>query len=254
MIPSTKDENRAFTGLRRRARRLVARLQDGRLLVPAWLWCRGWLLFHFFATAMLLLPVNAVTANAYPLVSSYLLPAFQQSWSLFAPDPDGKTRHFLFQCSLETADGGKHISALFDGSRPFYESTWRMRLGPGQRVQRAFSSISALLGVGDSRILHVHRYFAQGNPAVMAWLEQRIEERRAMRITRGKMMAHRLAFYACHERFPNETILDAYAALDIVSPLPFLERLEQKPKPQPVRITYGWSHQTVASVRATNEN
>ena len=120
-----------------------------RLTLPALLVCWSWLVFHFLCTTLYLAPTGTLQAGLYDLACSYMRPRFSQRWALFAPDPDGKTRHLQVRCRLEQPDGRLRETPFYDVTERFYASPWHTRLGPDGRLLRAYVSTLLLLDPDD---------------------------------------------------------------------------------------------------------
>lgn len=83
------------------------------------------LCLHFVASILHVGPMNPVQIRAQPLTQAWLLPYFEQTWTLFAPDPIAEDRGMLarFRCDDGTVSGWSdvtttHIEAV-QGSRLF---------------------------------------------------------------------------------------------------------------------------------------
>lgn len=229
--------------------RLIRERRAMRLLVLIFLASWGWFAVHFFFTAMYLLPLNGLTARLYPVASAYILPRFRQHWALFAPDPDGKTKHFQFRCRLEDKDGVVTDSQMYNVSEEFYANTWRTRLGPGQRLHRAYMMPLGMLSKVRAKWLHAHMYLAQGRPEAIKELEEKLAQLADAKAKRSREIAGRIAAIACRRQFPGEKIVQAYAVVDIVQPRSFHQRTELDIPVDAVRVEFGWHEVKAGTVR-----
>lgn len=196
--------------------------------------------FHFTCTALYLLPVNALTARLYPFVASYMHPHFRQNWSLFAPDPDGKTKHFQFRCRVIDAGGSEAVSDMYDASEPFYSSVWTTRLGPGMRLHRAYTSPLSALSVSRSKAFRSALYLAAAHPALVDAIEAQRQRHQDRQVARSRIIAARLAASACKQEFPHARIVETNPMFDIVHPRPFHLRSDSTTPTESVRIDFGW--------------
>jgi hypothetical protein len=208
-----------------------------RLSVPALVACWGWFVFHFACTAIYLAPTGTLEVGLFDFVSKYMRPRFSQRWSLFAPDPDGKTRHFEVACRLQQPDGSLQETPFYDVSERFYSSPWHTRLGPDGRVHRAYLSLTAILDKGD-KSFDVLRYRARQNPALQQQLQHTLENVGQWRAQYAQQMASRAASAECQRQFPEAKIAAVAAAIDIVPARPFFTG---DPEPSsPLRVDLGW--------------
>ena len=60
----------------------------------------GLLILHFAMTFFYVAPRNLVSARADKVISSYMLPYFDQDWKLFAPDPAKTDPHILVRAKV----------------------------------------------------------------------------------------------------------------------------------------------------------
>jgi hypothetical protein len=211
-----------------------------RLAVVALLASWAWFGVHFLCTAVYLLPISTLTARLYPVATSYLLPYFRQRWSLFAPDPDGKTKHFQFRCRVTEPGGTVTESEPYNLSEGYYSNTWKTRLGPGQRVHRMFTSSVSALDNRPSKGYEVRLYLAEGQPEVLADLEKQLDQVRRARVEYSLVYAGRLAMIACQRQFPGRNVVQANAWVDIVDPPPFHPSAESSASSKSIRIDFGW--------------
>ncbi len=65
--------------------------------------CSSVLVLHFLATIVFLMPLSIPGVHFGSAAHRYIVPVFQQRWSLFAPDPPLRNVFLHFQC--ERADG-----------------------------------------------------------------------------------------------------------------------------------------------------
>src|SRR4051812_28946806 len=202
-----------------------------RLTLPALLVCWSWLVFHFLCTTVYLAPTGTVQSGLYDLACRYMRPRFSQRWALFAPDPDGKTRHLQVRCRIEQPDGGLQETPFYDVTERFYASPWRTRLGPDGRLLRAYLSTLLLLDP-DDKAFDVLRYRAKGNPALRAPLEQALKSVGQWRSSYAQQMAARIGSAECRRQFPGAKIAAVTAAMDLVPPQPYFASDPQPAGPQ----------------------
>jgi hypothetical protein len=200
----------------------------------------AWFGLHFACTAIYLLPISTLTARLSPITSKYMDPYFRQRWALFAPDPDGKTKHFQFRCRVENAAGVLTETPLFDLSDGYYASTWKTRLGPGHRVHRAYTSALVLLNMEDTKAMQAQLYLAQTNPEALTALNEQRDKIRSLRIEKSAELAGRLSAMACRRQFPTDRVVESSAAIDVVEPRPFAQRSDPRVSVSSLRIDFGW--------------
>ena len=207
------------------------------LRLPALVVCWSWLVFHFLCTTVYLAPTGTVQAGLYELACRYMRPRFSQRWALFAPDPDGKTRHFQVRCRIERPDGGLQDTPFYDVTERFYASPWHTRLGPDGRLLRAY--LSTLMPLDrDDKTLDVLRYRAKADPALRETLERRLERVGQWRSEYARRLAARIGSAECRRQFPEAKIAAVTAALDLVRPQPYFTSDPAPPDPQ--RVDFGW--------------
>jgi hypothetical protein len=213
--------------------------------VPAFLYCRAWLIFHFVCTALYLAPVGELKVRTFDFVTSYIEPRFGQRWGLFAPDPDGKSRHLLVACKLRRAEAPPHETPLYDVTESFYSAPWRTRLGPDYRLMRAYLA-TALFFEGDSASFDVLEYQAKSDPEAAKELRPTLARRREARAKYTEHLAVRIASAECKNQFPDAVVSEVQPVIDIVrAPA----RLASDPQPEaPVRLDFGW-HTVESNVR-----
>lgn len=88
--------------------------------------------FHFFMTALYVLPFNPITYKLDKVVNSYIDPLFTQNWQLFAPDPLSNTFYVYVQVKDKQGEESKWI----DISSPLYEANHKNRFSPVNIVTR----------------------------------------------------------------------------------------------------------------------
>lgn len=60
--------------------------------------CAAVLIIHFFATVVFLMPLSILGVHFGAQARRYMVPLFQQRWSLLAPDPPMRNVSIQFQC------------------------------------------------------------------------------------------------------------------------------------------------------------
>ena len=63
--------------------------------------CALVLILHFLATIVFLMPLSILGVHFGSVAHEYVVPIFQQRWSLFAPDPPLRNVFLHFQCEQE---------------------------------------------------------------------------------------------------------------------------------------------------------
>ena len=212
----------------------------GWLVCSAYAFCMCWFVFHFACTAVYLLPVSELTARLVPAVSAYMSPYFDQRWSLFAPDPDGKTSHFQIACRLEGEAGATSDTALYDVSERFYANTWQTRLGPGLRVHRAYMIPTIFLTNSQGKLTELLRYQAKMSESARDKLSRMNELRAELGSRHSREVAQRIAAKECRRQFPDAIVTEVKPVVDIVEPHPFHLRMDQSFQPKSLRIDFGW--------------
>ncbi|MBV1858158.1 MAG: hypothetical protein KUG77_07070 [Nannocystaceae bacterium] len=66
--------------------------------------CSSVLILHFVATCVFLMPLSILGVHFGSTVNRYMVPLFQQRWSLFAPDPPLRNVFLHFQCEQENGE------------------------------------------------------------------------------------------------------------------------------------------------------
>lgn len=217
----------------------MAKSLSQRLTLPVFVLAWGWLIFHFAFTALYLAPVSHLKVKLYPTVLGYMDPWFRQRWSLFAPDPTGRTRYLQVACKVQHDDGSPAESPWYNVSERYLERTWPTRLGPGFRLHRSHKAPLLMLDTGNSAWFDVLEYEARSDAAARERLEQARSRVAQYRKEQARTVAQRIASAECHRQFPDAHISEVHAAFDIVSPLPFHER-RGGGQPENVRIDFGW--------------
>lgn len=205
--------------------------------VPAFIYCRSWLIFHFACTALYLAPVGELKVRTFDFVTAYMEPRFGQRWALFAPDPSGTTRHLLVACKLEQSEGPEQESPLYDVTEQFYSAPWRTRLGPDYRLLRAYLTTALVFG-SDSPSLQVLQYRAKSDPVAAEELGHTIANSKRATTKYTERLAVRIASAECKNLFPDAVVSEVHPVVDIVRPS---ARLATDPTPEaPVRLDFGW--------------
>lgn len=206
--------------------------------VLALIYCSAWLVFHFACTALYLAPAGELKARTFDFVQSYIDPRFEQQWALFAPDPHGKTRYLLAECKVQPREGEPYTTPPYDLSQRLYASTWRTRLGPDFRLQRAYLSTMLFFDT-ESDSIDILRYRAKADPSLNAEIEGILARASEHRSKYVRQLAARIASAECRRSFPNDVVLEVRPMVDIVHPPP--RAAGEAPPPAPLRIDFGWS-------------
>lgn len=99
---------------------------------------------HFLASALHVGPINPIQIRAHQYTQSWLLPYFEQTWTLFAPDPISEDRGMLarFRCEDES------VTDWVDVTTKHIQTTQQNRFFPA-RNSRLVSNGSTLLTSND---------------------------------------------------------------------------------------------------------
>lgn len=74
----------------------------------------GLLIVHFVMTFLYVAPRNLISARADKIVTSYMLPYFDQDWRLFAPDPAKTDPHMLVRAKVVDIRHQERITSWLD--------------------------------------------------------------------------------------------------------------------------------------------
>jgi uncharacterized protein DUF5819 len=217
----------------------MAKSLSARLTLPTFMLAWGWLIFHFALTAVYLAPVSTLKARLYPSVLTYMDPYFRQRWSLFAPDPNGRTRYLQIACKVREQDGSLTESAFYNVTQRFLDTTWSTRIGPGFRVQRAYKAPLTMLDSGSSAWFAILAYQAKGDPDAKARLDASRSRTATYRKARAREVAQRIASAECYRQFPGAQIAEVNPAFDVIFPLPFHQRKSADER-ESMRVDFGW--------------
>jgi hypothetical protein len=209
-----------------------------RLTLPVFLLSWAWFVVHFGLLAIYLAPMGEFKAELSPVLASYTGRYFSQGWALFAPDPDGSSKHVQVACKLERGDGTTVDTPFYDVSERFYSKTWQTRLGPNHRLQRAYMAPIYVVG-GARHGFELLEYRAKRDPASAELLAKKRVEAAENAWQAATRMATRSASMECKRQFPDAQITQVNAVVDLVQAPPFHTRHSggtQKSR----RLDFGW--------------
>lgn len=211
-----------------------------RLTVPTFIvaWCC--LVGHFAVTALYLAPMSELKAEVYPAVLSYMHPHFRQRWSLFAPDPDGKSKHLQVACRMRQPDGSVLETPYYDLSRSFYDETWKTRLGPNFRVHRAYQAPLSYLSRPKTALVEALAFRAERDPEAKRQLDELLKRTTEQRAEVSRVIVQRIASLRCYRQFPGAQVIEVNPAFDLFDPIPFHQRKGPVAQPPATRVDYGW--------------
>ena len=127
--------------------------------------CLAASLLHVLLVFLYVAPPNVVSQRYSSQINSWILPLFEQSWRLFAPDPEAVTRQILARTRHTAPDGTQQVTDWFDLTAAD-ESAVEHNFFPSHTAQnmlrRAWTSYLELHGSDDrptsERALMIQKY------------------------------------------------------------------------------------------------
>jgi hypothetical protein len=127
--------------------------------------CLAASLLHVLLVFLHVAPPNVVSQRYSSQINGWIYPLFEQSWRLFAPDPESETRQILARTMHTAPDGTRQVSDWFDLTA-VDESDIEHNFFPSHTTQnmlrRAWASYLELHGSDDrsnsERALMIQKY------------------------------------------------------------------------------------------------
>lgn len=149
--------------------------------------CAVVLVAHFLATVVFLMPLSIVGVRFGSAAHRYIVPVFQQRWSLFAPDPPLQNVFLHFQC--KQSDGA--VSPWFDRASVLQEEHASYRFTPEAylfRIDRA--AVMTAVGSKDQVFETVlEKVEESGDEALLQRMQESSEARE-----RARLVQHRFVY------------------------------------------------------------
>lgn len=156
--------------------------------------CATLLIAHFLATLVFLMPLSIMGVHYGAPARSYIVPLFQQRWSLFAPDPPLRNVFLHFQC--EQPDGS--ISPWMDRASVLQRKHASYRFTPESylfRVDRA--AIMTALGSRDEVFETIREKVEEsGDEDLLARMQEAADARDSARLVQQRFV-YRLVAEHC---------------------------------------------------------
>lgn len=187
----------------------------------------GVLAMHFTVTMAFLTPLNPVKLRLMPALEGYMMPFFQQRWTLFAPHVEAQTRYVLVACRGEDAQGTAQEKSWVNITLPLHELKQRYRLTAADRLDRAQTVGVGLLTPDDdevtSKLLSKPSDTDQYRQAVAAVEKQREHTRQ-----QGARVLRRVASAACSTLYPALRTREVRVRIATIKAPPFSQRMESE--------------------------
>ncbi len=156
--------------------------------------CASVLAFHFLATIVFLMPLSILGVHFGGTANRYIVPFFQQRWSLFAPDPPLRNVFLHFQC--EQANG--NITPWLDRASVLQQEHASYRFTPEAylfRVDRA--AVMTAIGSKDEVFETVLEKVEQsGDDSLLSRMQEASQARDQARLVQQRFV-YRLVAEHC---------------------------------------------------------
>lgn len=153
------------------------------------------LVFHFFMTALYLMPLSAPGLAARPAVVAYMEPVFTQRWSLFAPEPPLHDRRFDYDCRIDDQRSLGWVTR----SANLIDQHARVRLGPANFLRRLEGvAIASAIGLQDPVLEALYASREAAPPEAQETIDRAIAAAAAGRVS-GSRFGYQLAARYCRE-------------------------------------------------------
>lgn len=103
------------------------------------------LLIHFGTTALFVGPTNPIKLEYGELMNGYMLPQFDQTWTLFAPEPIADERGLLVRAKLRSGDREPELTQFIDITSPPIFELHSNRLFPSRKTRVVSTALQMLL-------------------------------------------------------------------------------------------------------------
>lgn len=173
--------------------------------------------FHFFITALYILPFNPISYKLDKPVNLHINPFFAQNWQLFAPTPLSDTIFVYVQVKDKQGEESKWI----DISTPLYEANHKNRFSPANMLVR--------LGTGAYiQSVHIDQISYKIEQKMPENIDNNIEENQVRELTNyqrdGIQKLYNLGLYYAINYFGEKSIDMIRIRIESEHPIPFSER------------------------------
>lgn len=104
----------------------------------------GILVLHGAATVVYVAPFNPLRLALGQQLNAYMLPLFEQNWSLFAPQPISEDRGLLVRARVDDIDGGSVVTDYADITSPAVDAIHENRLFAGRHARLSTNALQML--------------------------------------------------------------------------------------------------------------
>ncbi|MGE7921226.1 DUF5819 family protein [Viridibacillus sp. NPDC093762] len=189
--------------------------------------------FHFFMTALYVLPFNPISHKLNKTVNSYINPFFTQNWQLFAPDPLSNAIYVYVQVKDKQGEESKWI----DISTPLYEANHANRFSPVNMLVR--------LGTGAYlQSVHVDPTSYKIEQKMNAKSDNNTKENQVKELTNyqrdGIQKLYNLGLYHAKNYFDEKSIDMIRIRVESEHPIPFSQRNNNAYEQEMSYITQEW--------------
>lgn len=104
----------------------------------------GILVFHGAATVLYVAPFNPLRLAVGQQLNAYMLPLFEQNWSLFAPQPISEDRGLLVRARVAGDDGRRVVTDYVDITSPAVDAIHDNRLFAARHARLSTNALQML--------------------------------------------------------------------------------------------------------------
>ena len=204
---------------------------------------------HFLLIAIFIAPLNPLKVWLFPAAYSYVVPLFEQNWSLFAPRPINFNETVAARYACCRDKGHCRVSSWYDLSGPGMRLNSTSPFSPTRRLMYGLGSMTKLTTEGEptlDQIRGLHRELvALGGSsdfaARLAWMDTLMTRKLADRQRIAEQSLFRFASALGQAALGSRCAVGATELMVLRHRVPaYLGHFDSLPTPEPTVLRLGW--------------